>query len=204
VTRVFARRVVLACMCVTVVLSGCGAPTSGTSRIEDDSIPYELLSPSPSPTRPTQEPSPQPGESDAQVFFVGADDLLVPVSVAMTSNGLADRVSEILSRLENGPADDAPEAIGTALGPDVALQLAEIVGTTAYVDLILATRQPAADQIPLAIGQLVLTVTSVSGITHVALLVEGEPVDVPLPGGQRTPGPVTAAHYQELTRPTTT
>ena len=199
--RVSGRQLVIVLGSVAVAISGCGAPTSGTSKIEDEAIPYELLSPSP-PPRLTQEPSPQPGESDAQVFFVGEDDLLVPVSVAMTSVGVADQVSETLTHLEDGPADDAPEALGTALGPDVELRLVEIVGTTAYIDLVLTTRQPAADQIPLAIGQLVLTVTSVSGITRVALLIDGDPVDVPLPGGQRTPGPVTAAQYQELTRTT--
>ena len=83
-------------------------------------------------------------------------------------------------------------------------RLAEIVGNTAYVELILETREPAADQIPLAIGQLVLTVTSVTGITRMGLLIDGESVDVPLPGGQLTPGPVTSAQYQELIRATPT
>ena len=201
--RLSARQLVLALVCVTAV-SGCGAPTSGTSKIDGESIPYELLSPSPPPTPPTQDPSPEPGESDAQVFFVGEDDLLVPVSVALTSVGVADRASEILMHLENGPADDAPEALATALGPDVELRVVEIVGTTAHVDLLLTTQEPVADQIPLAIGQLVLTVTSVSGITHMSLLLDGEPVDVPLPGGQLTPGPVTFAQYQELIRATPT
>lgn len=203
-TQFPARRMVLALMCATVALSGCGAPTSGTSKIEDGSIPYELLSPSPPPTRHTEDPSPPPGESDAQVFFVGEDDLLIPVAVAMTAVGVVDRVTEVLSRLENGPSDEVPEALGTVFGPDVELRIVEIDGSTAYVDLNLATRQPAADQIPLAIGQLVLTVTSVTGISRVGLLIDGEPVDVPLPGGQRTPGPVTAAQYQDLIRPTPT
>lgn len=200
-----ARAILLGLGCAAAVLSGCGAPTSGTTEIDDESIPYGLLSPSPEPTHPTQEPSPEPGESDAEVFFVGEDDLLVPVSVATTPVPVMDRVEAILTRLEEGPideVDDASEPLGTALGPDVELRVAEIVDTTAYVDLILADREPAADQIPLAIGQIVLTVTSVIGVTSVALLIDGEPVDVPLPGGQRTAGPVTAPQYQELVRAT--
>ncbi len=196
-----ARRILLSLGCAVALLSGCGAPTSGTTEIDGESIPYGLLSPSPAPTHPTQEPSTEPGESDADVFFVGDGDLLVPVSIALTPVPVIDRVEAILTRLEEGPidgVDDASESLSTALGPDVKLRVAEIVDTTAYVDLVLTDREPAADQIPLAIGQIVLTVTSVVGVTSVALLIDGQPVDVPLPGGQRTAGPVTAAQYQEL------
>ena len=52
-----------------------------------------------------------------------------------------------------------------------------------------------ADRLPLAMGQLVLTVTSAPGIEAVQVGAAGEAVEVPLPGGALTDRPVTADDY---------
>ena len=81
-----ACRVVLACIAAPSHSPGCGAPTGGTSKIERRVGPYSLLSPSPPPSGHTRT-LPKARRSDAQVFFVGEDNLLVPAAVAMTSSG---------------------------------------------------------------------------------------------------------------------
>lgn len=186
-------------MCVAGALAGCGAPTDGTRAIASEDVPYGLLSPSPMATPATVEASPGSDDVPATVFFVGPDDLLVPVPIAFRADRTHDLVAEVLRVLQAGPTEaDRADGLGTALGTDIELRLATMVGTTVYADLVLSTREPAADQIPLAVGQIVLSVTSLSGVTRVGLLVDGEEVDVPLPGGQRTGGPVTAADYEAL------
>lgn len=185
---------------VSGALAGCGAPSGGSRAIDGDDVPYALLSPSPTPTETAIETSPPEDETTADVFFVAPDDRLIPVLISVGTGRTDDLVTATLAALQAGPDEDARAAgLSTTLGPDIELRLTKIVGTTVYVDIALASRQPAADQIPLAIGQIVLSATSLVAVTHVVLLVDGEEVDVPLPGGQRIAGPVTAADYEILT-----
>ncbi|HZB21324.1 MAG TPA: GerMN domain-containing protein, partial [Blastococcus sp.] len=46
-----------------------------------------------------------------------------------------------------------------------------------------------------AVAQLVLTATSLQGVDAVQLTIGGEPVEAPLPTGELTSAPLTAADY---------
>ena len=70
---------------------------------------------------------------------------------------------------------------------------------TARVEVELTAGELAADQLPLALGQLVLTLTAVEGIDRVQLVSDGEPVEMALPGGKLTTAPVSADDYVSLT-----
>lgn len=185
-----------------LVLAGCGAPGDGARAIDATAVPYELLSPAPEPTEPPVEPSAdlsEPGDMPTQVYYLDTDDLLVPVELPTGSRSPADQVEELLERLAAGPDDDALEAgLASALGPDVLLSLDEIIRGIAYVEISTPAREPAADRLPLAVGQIVLTVTTVVGVSGVVLLTDGEEIQVPLPDGQRVPGPVTPEQYGDL------
>ena len=50
----------------------------------------------------------------------------------------------------------------------------------------------------LAVAQLVLTATSVSGVDGVLLTLDGQPVEAPLPSGELTTGVLTGADYAAL------
>jgi hypothetical protein len=50
----------------------------------------------------------------------------------------------------------------------------------------------------LAVAQVVLTVTSVPGVDSVLVTRDGAPVELPLPGGALTSGPVTGRDYISL------
>ena len=190
---------VVVAVCTVVAVVGCGAPSDGTRVIDGDGVPYALLSPSP-PAGSVDETS-GPGDVPAEVFFLDAEDLLVPVPFRAGGRMVEDLLPELLNELEEGPDDEErADGLGSALGPDVALRLVMIDGVTAHIEIFVATRQPAADRIPLAVGQIVLTVTSVAGIADVVLLIDGDRIDIALPGGERTPGPVTADQYDALIR----
>ena len=137
-----------------------------------------------------------------EVPFLDADDFLVAVPYAVDNARTTDRIArDVLDQLSVGPDDDARDAgLRTALPPDVTLELLAIAGTTAQVEVSTPNREPAPDQLPLAVGQVVLTITSLPGIDDVVLLTDGHPVDIPLPGGQLTQPPVSAAAYQDLLR----
>jgi spore germination protein GerM len=57
------------------------------------------------------------------------------------------------------------------------------------------------DEGPLAVGQIVLTATSVPGVDSVVLTREGKPVEAQQAGGQLTDRPLTAAEYAPLLAP---
>lgn len=105
----------------------------------------------------------------------------------------------LLRRLAGGPAPaQRDQGLSTALGPGVPVVLVDVVDGTARVTLRQPDRDPPADRLPLAIGQVVLTVTSAPGVARVQLLRDGEPTAVPLPDGARSDAPVTAADYAVL------
>jgi len=59
----------------------------------------------------------------------------------------------------------------------------------------------SAERLPVAVGQVVLSVASAPTVRGVALQTYGRPVQVPLPGGSLTDGPVTATDYVDLLSP---
>ena len=105
----------------------------------------------------------------------------------------------LLRRLAAGPTAEQREAgLSTVLEPGVPVALVDVVDGTARVALRQPDRDPAADRLPLATGQVVLTVISAPGVERVQLLRDGAPTAVPLPGGARSIAPVTALDYAVL------
>jgi spore germination protein GerM len=134
-----------------------------------------------------------------RVFLVDADSQLVPQPVQLDAAGLTPVVADLLKVLSTGP-DEQARALGlsSALGPDVILRLIDVEGDTARIAVEATANGPSADRLPLAIGQVVLTVTSVAGVDRVRLIQNGKPLEATLPGGEQTPDPVDAEDYASL------
>lgn len=209
------RRKVLAAVLAgaVAVCTACGVPTGGSTRTVDaENVPYALLSPPPAaePTAPADPtpsipttPAASTSTASPQVFLL-ADELLVAVSVDTTLQAFGPEamVRAALGQLSDGPDEDQRRAgLASALGSDVDLRLVDLTDGTARVDVVLPSRDPAPDRLPLAVGQIVLTVTSVNGVDDVVLVQDGEEIEMPLPGGARTSDPVDAADYQGLLAP---
>ncbi|HZI96426.1 MAG TPA: GerMN domain-containing protein, partial [Actinomycetales bacterium] len=179
----------------------CGVPSAGGVRtVPADDVPYGLLSPS-----PTEQPTPEsegPGTTSPQLYLVGSEDLLVPTSQPVDANGLRSVLRQLLHQLAEGPSEDQrQQGLASALGPDIELRLDSVDAGTARVEVSLPTREPAADRLPFAVGQIVLTLTSVAGVNRVLLVRDDEPVELALPGGARTSAPVGADSYRQLVAP---
>lgn len=107
-------------------------------------------------------------------------------------------VDRLLADLTAGPSDEArADGLSTAIPPESRLVLFGISAGTAEID-IETPSEISADRLPGAVGQIVLTVTSVPGVSSVVLVSDGKPVQVPLPGGALSAGPVTDQDYISL------
>jgi hypothetical protein len=178
-------------------LASCGLPGGGeTQRIDDDTVPYQLLESAP----PAAGSSTKAGEPRRVpvVFWLDGNHL----TPEATDDSCADRpdllVKQLLGGLAAGPSDDARAAgRSSALPSDSGLDLVGIVDGTAEVEIEPETSL-SAEMLPVAVGQVVLTITSAPTVQSVALVSDGKPLQVPLPGGVLTDGPVTDEDYADL------
>jgi hypothetical protein len=180
------------------LLSACGVPGDGhVRRVDGDTVPYHLLqadSPSRGPTNDASVPRLVP-----VVFWLLDDDRLAPAAAGgYCTDPTEELVMRQLAELAAGPGADVLSAGGSsALPPAPDLRLVSIVGGTARVEMDPST-SISADRLPLAVGQVVLSLTATRGIERVTFLSSGEPVQVPLPGGALTTDAVSASDYTSL------
>ena len=157
------------------------------------SVPYNLLDPEaqsrPGLTGPVPVGTPV-------VFWLVHDDRLAPTAVAASCTDPVDDVVDRLLGLLAAAPDEAARSAGrsSAIPSSSELDLVEVADGVALVEFDPATSL-TADRLPLAMGQLVLTVTSAPGIEAVRVSAAGDTVEVPLPGGALTDRPVTADDY---------
>lgn len=199
-SRPFARGRLVPVAALTVVLAAaCGAPPASVRSLEPADVPYALLSPSPQSEAMAEVLG--PAVTTPSIYLL-EEEGLVPVALTVDASSASDVADEVLADLADGPSEEQREmGLSSPLGPGPELALREIDGTTARVEVALSLRDPAADQLPLIAGQLVLSLTSIAGIEAVVLLRDGEPSEVPLPGGARSTAPVRALDYATLLAP---
>ena len=177
-----------------LLVAGCGLPGDTEVRTLDaTSVPYNLLDPE-AQSRPGRT-GPVPTGTPV-VFWLVDDDRLAPTAVAAScTDPVADVVGRLLALLAAAP-DEAARAAGrsSAIPSSSDLELVGVADGVALVEFDPATSL-TADRLPLAMGQLVLTVTSAPGVEAVQVGAAGEAVEVPLPGGALTDRPVTADDY---------
>jgi spore germination protein GerM len=182
-----------------LLVSSCGLPEGGSAQsVDDANVPYHLLDPRTGAAAAPHES--QPLSSVPIVFWLDEADRLAPAAARTScTHSPATQVEQLLAELAAGPSDETrASGKGTAIAPQSGLELMRIDDGTAVVEVDLGS-ETSADRLPLAIGQVVLTVTSARGVEAVSLISDDEPVQVPLPGGALTSAPVTAADYATLT-----
>lgn len=181
-----------------LLVAACGLPGDGAvSRVDDDSVPYGLLDADGSSSADTDGPAAQgPGPV---IFWLSPGDRLLPSATDTTCDQPVEVVVEsLLGELAAGPTSEArEEGRSTAIPPESALLLADLADGRVEVDLQSET-SISAERLPAAVGQIVLTMTSVAGVDSVTLVSDGGTVPVPLPGGALTDEPVTGEDYAVL------
>jgi hypothetical protein len=185
-----------------LLVTACGAPGPGTTRtVDSQDVPYRLLDPA------DEDPagaSPGTGAevTAPQVFLVDPERLLVADQVRVPVGDAASVTQSVLTVLAAGPSElQRARGLSTALAPDVQLRLVGLADGLASIALGPPDSAPLADRLPLAVGQVVLSATSVAGVDRVVLVQQGLPIEAPLPDGALTAEPLTASDYASLLAP---
>lgn len=181
----------------SLLTAACGVPRESEAQ-PVPVVPYGLLSPS----GPAPSASASPVVRGPLVWLVRGDRL-VPAEAPSAGADPATTAAALLRRLADGPSDqERADGLATAFGPGVALTLTEVIAGHAVVDIRAGDLAPSPSRLPLAVGQLVLTLASVDGIDDVSLTSDGSAIQAPLPGGALTDRPLRAEDYAALRTPT--
>lgn len=194
------RRAAVAGVAVTLlgVLAACGLPDGGQAvRVAPEEVPYSLLAtPSASPTSaaPTTPGIPT---TTATIYLVNTEQRLVPSQVTVSEAATAPLVQSLLNRLAVGPSErERGRGLVTDLGPGASITLRALKSGVAVIELRTGLQDPTPAKLPIAVGQVVLTATSVVGIDAVTFVADGVPVGVPGPPlGETTNAPLRSADY---------
>ncbi|MFQ1002732.1 GerMN domain-containing protein [Modestobacter sp. SSW1-42] len=183
---------------VLLATAACGVPTGGDPEaIPATEVPYGLALPSPGATAAPTSPA---GLGEPRVYLVAGDGALVPQGRAASAGTLAERLATLLADLATGPTPaELTERLSTALRPETSLSVAGVSGSTATIDLGGSAEAPSGRESKTAVAQIVLTATSLPGVDQVLVTRDGEQVEAPLPSGELTARPLTAADYAPLT-----
>ncbi len=108
-------------------------------------------------------------------------------------------LSSVLEALIAGPVErEAQNGLRSAVPATTDVLAVTVDGATAVVDLSSEFASIGGEQELLAVGQVVLTVTTFPGVRRVLLRLDGRPTDLPLPDGSFIDGPVVLRDYAGL------
>ncbi len=183
---------------VSVLIAGCGIPTSATPKaIAKSALPEHLLHPTTSSTTPSSAPS-----VDETIFLVAGQN----VTPVLREVPLPANLSQIITAVLYGPT--AAES-ASGLQSFVVSQSNRVSATTtngiATVDFSTNPFQVVGQSQILGVAQVVFTATEQPGVLGVLFQIAGQPIDVQTsPGENLVPGPVTRADYAPQAPVTTT
>lgn len=180
-----------------VMLASCGLPSEGPARrVDDGEVPYHLLqSASGGADVPQSEGQ---GARSPSVLWLHGERLVPEPSGGSCDDRPETLVKSLLGALSAGPSDEARAAgMSSAIPTDSGLDVIGLAGGTVEVDIELQS-SVSAERLPVAVAQVVLTLTSAPTVRAVEFIANGAPAKVPLPDGALTEGPVAAQDYVEL------
>lgn len=176
---------------VHVAALSCGIPQDRNPDI----VPGGAIGPALGP--PPAAALPAPAGQGVTVFFVRADQLVPAGRTAVRSD-----LESVLQSLLSGPSEQELAAgLRTAIPGPSDVRLVRIEGATAHVDLASPFVAIGGREQILALAQVVLTATSVAGVTDVRFTLEDQLVDVPRGDGTLSSGPLTTRDYASLRGP---
>ena len=163
----------------TLLVTGCGfSPDTAPRPIEIDEVSVVTSVPG--------------GDIAAQTTDMWFVDGSVLVSVEASVADLAP--ATVLGALIGGGAA-RPSGLRSAIPPATELLGVALDGSVAIVDLSSAFTLVGGDEEIRAVGQVVLTLTALDGITGVRLFIDGNPVAAPVGEGELVDRPLTADDF---------
>jgi spore germination protein GerM len=136
------------------------------------------------------------------VHWLIAGETVVPRVREVSGSTRRERLADLLDQLAAGPSQaERDEQLSSALPPEAQLSVTALDDSTATIDLDPSGQAPVGVSSRRAVAQIVLTATSSPGVRSVLLELGGQPVEAPLPSGELTSRPLTAADYAAATVP---
>jgi hypothetical protein len=177
--------------------SACGIPTGGAPEtIAPSDIPYGLTSATPARTPESSRP---PRSDEPRIHLVSPEDVLVPRGRTVDDGSGEEQLSRLLAELAAGPnTGELEEQLSTALPPEARLSVTALDEGVATIDISGTENSPYGLESRRAVGQIVLTATSLPDVRAVLLTQDGQAVEAPLPSGELTSAPLTAEAYAAL------
>jgi hypothetical protein len=169
--------------------TSCGVPTdSDAVRIAAEDVPFGLVDTAASSVPSTNDVAP---DVDVELFYVSGEELVAVAGRAPSPLTPSGMVGSLLSTTAPG------SSVRSVLEPDDIVSVAVDDGTV-VIDLDQTLLELPTNEQVLAVGQLVLTLTGLDGVTSVAFVSGGEPVAVPLPDGTAASDPVGRESFRTL------
>lgn len=189
------RSPLLVALAVAVALSvGVGCAISAeeeASELSADQVPFGLLD----PDRPGNDLPTDVG-GVGEVYLV-ANDMLLSVPRPIPPDA---ELADVISVLISGPTrNEAAIGLRSALPRDRTVLSVSQARRTATVDLEPTFTEIRAAEQPIAIAQIVFTLTRRPDVDRVAFTLDGEPLEVPRGDGSLTSDPLTRSDFPELT-----
>jgi len=182
-------------LAAVTVLVACGAPSRSPAEVIA-TVPYDLSAPAAS-----EQPSTAPSPTSGPRVYLLRGEVVAPATAPPTGPDPRSTAADALERLVAGPTDqDRAAGLSTALSRDARLSLVDLTAGRATVDVRSGEGPVGAGKLALAVAQVVLTLTSVTGIDEVVLSSDGQPISAPLPDGALTDRPLTARDYRSVAR----
>ncbi|WBQ02080.1 GerMN domain-containing protein [Kribbella sp. CA-293567] len=183
-------------LAVLVLLTGCGVPMQDqASPIEPEAVPSRLGTPGNSPSATTTAP---PAQLLVPIYFV-REDRLVSLTREAPSPALTDQLNTVVLNLLAGPTDNEQAAgLSSAIPAGLQLSVVEVQGKRAVLELTGETDGRSATDNVLAVGQIVLSFTTLRAIDEIVFWRDGVPVETLLADGALTTKPLTAKDYAPL------
>ena len=166
--------------------------------IETQAVPYGLLRDRQHSTIDPARTSTVPGEILAQIALVEGDSAIRLVDRDVVSGAPSRIAALLLQELQLGPTDaERRRGLDSAVSAGLHLQVTGWHRGVLSVD-VSGESNPAPDQLPLAVAQIVLTATSAPGVHSVMFQHGNTTVQVPLVDGSLTSAALTRQDYQKL------
>lgn len=183
------------------LLGACGLPRSSSPvEVPTAEVPYGLLEAATANTTPTATPGVLliPGT----IYLADTEQRLVAVGVQVPNAQTIPMLQTLLNRLAVGLSErERARGLVTDLSPGSSLVLRGLSSGTAYIELESTGQDPSPSKLPVAVGQIVLTATSIVGVDRVVFVRDGTPLPVPGPDGSSTSVALGATDYEDLLAP---
>jgi spore germination protein GerM len=169
----------------------CGGSRSQSSpeRLDKDAVPFGLLQSPTTTVPPTTVPQ---REYPFVVYFTGNEG---PVLALRTASTKPDAKTVGGALLAGPTRDEVQVGLRTSIPKRAIGRIGNVAEHTVTIDLNAPFTEVSGPSQTRALAQIVLTMTSLHGVTHVRFLLDGEPVSVPRLDGTVTRKPVRRADY---------